>query len=167
MKLNVVLYEPSIIENVGNIARSCLAFNADLHLIRPFGFIWDKSKLKRSSTNHFEQINYFEYDDWEDFMNKNTSNNNVFYYYTRYGKHTPSSIKYDTNKNIYLVFGNEHYGINKEILKNNLDNCIRIPMSKNIICINISNSAAIALYEVSKQNNYLDLSLEEVFNKDW
>ena len=81
MKLNVVLYEPSIIENVGNIARSCLAFNADLHLIRPFGFIWDKSKLKRSSTNHFDQINYFEYDDWEDFINKNTSNNNVFYYY--------------------------------------------------------------------------------------
>lgn len=167
MTINIVLYEPSIIENVGNIARSCLAFKANLHLIRPFGFIWDKSKLKRSSTNHFDMIKCFEYDDWNDFIDKNKPNNNQIYYFTRYGKKTPSDIKYNFNNDIYLVFGNEHYGIKKEILKSNLNNCIRIPMSEELICINISNSVAIALYDLHRQNEFQGLCLEEIFNKDW
>lgn len=165
MTINIILYEPSIIENVGNIARTCLAFKAKLHLIRPFGFIWDKSKLKRSSTNHFEMIDCYEYDDWDDFLVKN--NPSEIYYFTRYGKKTPSDIQYNFNNDIYLVFGNEHYGINKQILKNNLNRCIRIPMSENLICINIANSVAIALYDLYRQKNFDGLCLEEIFNKEW
>ena len=165
MTINIILYEPSIIENVGNIARTCLAFKAKLHLIRPFGFIWDKSKLKRSSTNHFEMINCYEYDDWDDFLGKN--NPSEIYYFTRYGKKTPSDIQYNFNNDIYLVFGNEHYGINKQILKSNLNKCIRIPMSENLICINIANSVAIALYDLYRQKNFEGLCLEEIFNKEW
>ncbi len=165
MTINIILYEPSIIENVGNIARTCLAFKAKLHLIRPFGFIWDKSKLKRSSTNHFEMINCYEYDDWDDFLGKN--NPSEIYYFTRYGKKTPSDIQYNFNNDIYLVFGNEHYGINKQILKSNLNRCIRIPMSENLICINIANSVAIALYDLYRQKNFDGLCLEEIFNKEW
>ena len=165
VNVNIVLYEPSIIENVGNIARTCLAFNAKLHLIRPFGFIWDKSKLKRSSTNHFDLIQYFEYDDWNDFIDK--SKPEQIFFYSRYGKKTPNQINYNFNKSIFLVFGNEHYGINKQILKNNINNVIRIPMSENLICINISNSVAIALYDLYRQNNFDELCLEEIFNKEW
>ncbi len=165
MTINIILYEPSIIENVGNIARTCLAFKAKLHLIRPFGFIWDKSKLKRSSTNHFEMIDCYEYDDWDDFLGKN--NPSEIYYFTRYGKKTPSDIQYNFNNDIYLVFGNEHYGINKQILKSNLNRCIRIPMSENLICINIANSVAIALYDLYRQKNFDGLCLEEIFNKEW
>lgn len=165
MTINIILYEPSIIENVGNIARTCLAFKAKLHLIRPFGFIWDKSKLKRSSTNHFEMIDCYEYDDWDDFLVKN--NPSEIYYFTRYGKKTPSDIQYNFNNDIYLVFGNEHYGINKQILKSNLNRCIRIPMSENLICINIANSVAIALYDLYRQKNFDGLCLEEIFNKEW
>lgn len=165
MTINIILYEPSIIENVGNIARTCLAFKAKLHLIRPFGFIWDKSKLKRSSTNHFEMIDCYEYDDWDYFLVKN--NPSEIYYFTRYGKKTPSDIQYNFNNDIYLVFGNEHYGINKQILKSNLNRCIRIPMSENLICINIANSVAIALYDLYRQKNFDGLCLEEIFNKEW
>ena len=167
MSLHIVLYKPSIIENVGNIARTCVAFNCDLHMIRPYGFIWNKSKLKRSSTNHFDLINVYEYDAWEDFLNINNNQNKIIYYYSRYGKKSPNEFKYNLKQDIYLVFGNEHYGIDKEILKTNLDTCIRIPISNKLICLNISNSVAIACYEVLKQSNYEDLEKLEFFNKEW
>ena len=168
MSLNIVLYQPSIIENVGNICRTCLGFNMKLHMIRPYGFIWNKSKLNRSSTNHMTDIEIIHYDDWEEFITKTRTENSKYYYYTRYGNKTPSDFKYNlNNEDIYLVFGNEHYGIDKQILKDNLNTCVRIPMSNQLICLNISNSVAIASYEVMKQNNYKDLSLEEAFNKEW
>ena len=107
MSLHIVLYKPSIIENVGNIARTCVAFNCDLHMIRPYGFIWNKSKLKRSSTNHFDLINVYEYDAWEDFLNINNNQNKIIYYYSRYGKKSPNEFKYNLKQDIYLVFGND------------------------------------------------------------
>ena len=168
MALNIVLTQPSIIENVGNICRTCLGFNMKLHMVRPYGFIWNKAKLNRSSTNHIDEVEIHQYDDWQEFMQKTQTGNAKYYFYTRYGTKTPSDFKYDLdNEEIYLVFGNEHYGIDKQILKANLDTCVRIPMSSNLICLNISNSVAIASYEVMKQNDYKDLSLFELFNKEW
>ncbi len=153
MKLNVVFFHPAIIENVGNIARTCLAFNASLHLIRPYGFIFNKSRLNRSSTNHFDQIDFFEYDNWDEFEQKN---NGEFFLFTKIGTHSPDEINYLNydDKNIYLVFGNEHYGIDSEIMKKYQNNLIRIPINENLICINVSNSVAIGCYEVSKQFKY-------------
>lgn len=156
MKLNIVFYHPSIIENVGNIARTCLAFNARLHLIRPYGFIFNKSRLNRSSTNHFDQIDFFEYDNWNEFEENNVGE---FFLFTKKGTSSPDEINYLNYKddNIYLIFGNEHYGIDDEVMQKYPNNLIRIPINENLICINVSNSVAIACYEVSKQFNYQSL----------
>ena len=164
--VNVVLFEPEIPENTGNIMRTCAATNARLHLIRPLGFALSNSVVKRSGVNYIDKVNYTLYDDFQDFLNKN---NGEFYFFTRYGKKAHSEFDYsDKNKNIYLIFGKESTGIPKEILRNNLDRCIRIPCSDNVRCLNVSNSVAIALFEVMRQQDYPDLVRHEPFKgEDW
>ena len=161
MKLHVVLYQPAIIQNVGNIARTCYAFNADLHLIRPYGFIFDKTKLKRSSTNHFDLIKLHEYNSWEEFNNLNKSNN--YFFFSRWGNKTPIDIPVDKNKtdeDIYLVFGNEQTGIKKDILDQYPNNIIRVPINKDLICINVANTVAIGCYEIHRKINFEELHKE-------
>jgi len=159
--VNVVLYEPEIPENTGNIMRTCAATNARLHLIRPLGFALGDSVVKRSGVNYLDKVNYTLYDDYEDFCSKNPGE---YYFFTRYGKKAHSLFDFsDRDKNIYLIFGKESTGIPKEILRDNLDNCIRIPCSNNVRCLNVSNSVAIALYEVMRQQDYPDMSRVEPF----
>ena len=159
--INIVLYEPEIPENTGNIMRTCAGTNSKLHLIRPLGFRFDLNHLKRSGVNYLDKVNYELYDDYEDFLNKNKGE---FYYFTRYGNKCYSEVDYsDTSKNIYLVFGKESSGIPKEILKKNISNCVRIPISDNIRCLNVANSVCIGLYEVLRQQNYPNLLFKEVF----
>ena len=164
--LNIVLFEPEIPENTGNIMRTCAATNAKLHLIRPLGFRLDESSIKRSGVNYIDKVNYTLYDDYEDFCNKNPGE---YYYMTRYGKKAHSEFDYtDKSKNIYLIFGKESTGIPKEILRNNLDRCIRIPSTDNVRSLNLSNCVAIVLFEVLRQQDYLDLSRTEPFKgEDW
>lgn len=164
--LNIVLFEPEIPENTGNIMRTCAATNAKLHLIRPLGFRLDESSIKRSGVNYIDKVNYTLYDDYEDFCNKNPGE---YYYMTRYGKKAHSEFDYtDKSKNIYLIFGKESTGIPKEILRDNLDRCIRIPSTDNVRSLNLSNCVAIVLYEVLRQQDYLDLSRTEPFKgEDW
>ncbi len=158
--INVVLYEPEIPENTGNIMRTCVATNATLHLIQPFGFLFSEKLLKRSGVNYIDKLTYYIYDDYEDFLSKNTG---TYYYFTRYGKKPHTSFDYSNkNENIYLIFGKESTGIPKEILKNNLDNCTRIPMSENVRCLNVSNSVAVAVYEVLRQQEFDNLSKTEI-----
>jgi len=157
--INIVLFEPEIPGNTGNIMRTCVATNSKLHLIKPLGFSLDEKYLKRSSANYLDYLNYEVYENWEDFKSKNDG---TFYYLTRYGKKPHTSFDYSDNKeNIYLVFGKESTGIPKEILRNDLDRCMRIPMSKNVRALNLSNSVAIMVYEVLRQQNYNDLLLKE------
>ena len=164
--VNVVLYEPEIPENTGNIMRTCAATNARLHLIRPLGFALSDSVVKRSGVNYLDKVNYTLYDDFEDFLNKN---NGEFYFFTRYGKRSHSEFDFsDRNKNIYLIFGKESTGIPKEILREHLNRCIRIPCSDNVRCLNVANSVAIALYEVMRQQDYPALIRTEPFKgEDW
>ena len=164
--LNIVLFEPEIPENTGNIMRTCAATNAKLHLIRPLGFRLDESSIKRSGVNYIDKVEYTLYDDYEDFCNKNPGE---YYYMTRYGKKAHSEFDYtDKSKNIYLIFGKESTGIPKEILRNNLDRCIRIPSTDNVRSLNLSNCVAIVLFEVLRQQDYLDLSRIEPFKgEDW
>lgn len=159
--LNIVLYQPAIILNVGNIARTCYAFNANLHLIKPYGFIFDKTKLKRSSTNHFDLINYYEYDNWNEFANQIKENDKI-YLFTKKGNKSPNEINLKSNyeTKTFFVFGNEQYGIDTRIMDCYKNNWIRIPINKDLICLNISNTVAIASYEFSKQNNYENLLKE-------
>ena len=159
--INIVLYEPEIPTNTGNIMRTCIACNAKLHLIEPLGFRLDEKSVKRSGVNYLDNLNYEVYDDYNDFLAKNSGD---FYYFTRYGKKPHTSFDYsDCTKNIYLIFGKESTGIPKDILKNNLDKCMRIPMSSNVRSLNLSNCVAIVAYEVLRQQNYNKLLFCEPF----
>ena len=159
--INVVLYEPEIAGNTGNIMRTCAATNTRLHLIKPLGFSLDESYIKRSGANYINECDYTVYENWEDFKSKN---NGMFYYLTRYGKKPHTSFDYSNkNENIYLVFGKESTGIPLDILKNDLDHCLRIPMTNKVRALNLSNCAAIMVYEVLRQQDYNDLLTKEPF----
>lgn len=164
--LNVVLFEPEIPENTGNIMRTCAATGAKLHLIRPLGFRMDERSIKRSGVNYIDKVDYTIYDDFLDFCSKNPGE---YYFMTRYGKKAHSEFDYsDKTKKIYLIFGKESTGIPKEILRDHLDRCIRIPSTDNVRSLNLSNCVAIVLYEVLRQQDYLDLSRVEPFKgEDW
>ena len=159
--INVVLFEPEIPSNTGNIMRTCAGTGTKLHLIKPLGFSLEDKYIKRSGVNYIDHCDYTVYENYEDFLSKNKG---TFYFLTRYGKKPHDSFDYSNrNENIYLVFGKESTGIPKEILKNNLDHCMRIPMNSNIRALNLSNSVAIMLYEVLRQQNYRDLLRTEPF----
>lgn len=164
--INIVLYEPEIPENTGNIMRTCAATGAKLHLIRPLGFALNTGVINRSAVNYIDKVDYTLYDDFNDFVDKN---NGEYYFFTRYGKKAHSDVDFsDKSKNVYLIFGKESTGIPKEILREYLDRCIRIPSSDNVRCLNVSNSVAIAVYEVLRQQDYLDLYRTEPFKgEDW
>ena len=166
--VNVVLFEPEIPQNTGNIMRTCVATGAVLHIIGPVGFDIDNPEFRRASTNHITWAEYTLYDSWQDFADKNDGE---YFFMTRYGKVPPSDIDFKAaseNAKIYLIFGKESTGIPKEILRNNLDRCIRIPCSDNVRCLNVANSVAIALYEVMRQQDYPDLVRHEPFKgEDW
>lgn len=164
--INIVLYEPEIPGNTGNIMRTCVATNTKLHLIEPLGFKLDSASIKRSGVNYIDKVDYTVYKNFEEFEKNNKGE---YYFLTRYGKKPHSSFDYsDTNKNIYLIFGKESTGIPKEILRKHLDRCLRIPTSANVRSLNLSNCVALVLYEVLRQQNYLDLSTTEPHKgKDW
>ena len=164
--INIVLYEPEIPGNTGNIMRTCVATGAKLHLIEPLGFQLNEKTIKRSGVNYIDKLDYTTYIDFNDFLSKNKGE---YYFFTRYGKKPHSEFDFtDTNKNIYLIFGKESTGIPKTILKNYLDRCIRIPTTKNVRALNLSNCVAIATYEVLRQQNYQDLLRTEPHKgEDW
>ena len=158
--LNVVLFEPEIPQNTGNIMRTCVATGAVLHLIKPLGFKVDDTTLKRCGVNYIDKLEWYVYENWNDFLGKN--NNGQFYFLTRYGHKPHSSFDYSKkDENIYFVFGKESTGIPKEILKPHIDHCMRMPMTKNVRSLNLSNTVAIMLYEALRQRNYKDLLFDE------
>ena len=159
--INVVLYEPEIPQNTGNIMRTCVATNSKLHLIKPLGFKLDDSHMKRSAVNYIENLDYEVYENFEDFKSKNKG---TYYYLTRYGNKPHTSFDYSNKEeNIYLIFGKESTGIPKEILSNDLEHCMRIPMTDKVRALNVSNSVAVMVYEVLRQQNYRDLFRVEPF----
>jgi tRNA (cytidine/uridine-2'-O-)-methyltransferase len=161
--INVVLYEPEIPQNTGNIMRTCMAFGCRLHLIEPLGFYMDEKHLKRAGMDYVDDLDFTIYPNWTDFKSKNPGS---FYYVTRYGSKAPSEFDYkkdaDSGKDIYVVFGKESTGIDKEILYQNLDRCIRIPMVEKARSLNLSNCVALCIYEVMDQLDYPGLAREEV-----
>ena len=157
--INIVLYEPEIPQNTGNIMRTCVATGSRLHLIKPLGFSIDDAHLKRSGVNYIDKLEYFVYENYQDFLSKNSGE---FYFFTRYGHKPHSSFDYsDKSKDIYLIFGKESTGIPKEILRPNIERCMRIPMTDNVRELNVSNACAIVVYEVLRQRNYEGLLFDE------
>lgn len=158
-KLNIVLFQPEIAENAGNIMRSCVGFDAHLHMILPLGFnLYDK-RLKRSAVNYMDNLEYTLYDDLEDFYTSNPDAQ--IFYLTRYGHKSPKMIEIDDSKPVFLMFGRESTGIPYDVLQKNLDKCYRIPTTDKIRSLNLSNCVAICLYEMSEKLGYAGLYLEE------
>ena len=157
--LNVVLFEPEIPQNTGNIMRTCVASNTVLHLIKPLGFSLDEKYIKRSGVNYIDKCKYFVYENIEEFFNKNKGE---YFFLTRYGHKPHSTPDYkNISDNIYLIFGKESTGIPKEILKPYIDRCYRIPMTDGVRSLNLSNTVAICVYEVLRQKDYQNLLFNE------
>ena len=153
--INIVLFEPEIPGNTGNIMRTCVATNTKLHLIKPLGFSLDEKYIKRSGVNYIDNCDYIVYENIEDFFSKNKG---TYYFLTRYGKKPHTSFDYSNiDENIYFIFGKESTGIPPKILKPHLDNCMRMPMTNNVRSLNLSNTVAIMVYEALRQQNYRDL----------
>lgn len=156
MANHVVLYQPEIPSNTGNIARTCAATDTTLHLIRPLGFSTDDKMLKRAGLDYWEFVNIVYYDSLDEFFEKNAGGE--FFYLTKFGHKRHSDFDYsDVNKDYYFVFGRETTGLPKEVRENNEEKCLRIPMTGNVRSLNLSNTAAILVYEALRQQNYLDL----------
>lgn len=164
--VHIVLYEPEIPQNTGNIMRTAMATGAHLHLIEPLGFVYDEKRVRRSGLDYIDQLELTMHTDWQEFLETVDGD---LYFVTRYGEKSHSDFNYPTkNKNIYLVFGKESTGIPLDILSSHLDTCMRLPMVKEARSLNLANSVAIVVYEVMRQLDYQDLSLVETQKgADW
>lgn len=159
--INVVLYQPEIPGNTGNIMRTCAGTNVKLHLIKPLGFSLEEKYIKRCGANYIDSCDYTVYENYEEFKTKNKG---TYYFLTRYGKKPHTSFDYSNKEeDIYFIFGKESSGIPKEILKDSLDKCMRIPMNDNIRALNLSNTVSIMIYEALRQRNYDGLLFTEPF----
>ena len=144
------MVEPEIPQNTGNVARTCAATGARLHLVGPMGFTIDDKKLKRAGLDYWQYLDITYYKDITEFFKKNKDGN--FFFYTTKGRHVHSDVTYPDN--CYLLFGKETKGLPEELLLKNPENCVRIPMMGEIRSLNLSNSVAIAVYEVLRQWNF-------------
>lgn len=154
--LNIVLHEPEMPANTGNIGRTCVAAGARLHLIEPLGFKLNEKMLKRAGLDYWDKLDVTVYDDYQDFLNKNP--NAKIYMATTKAAKTYSEAAFEDD--CYIMFGKESAGIPEEILVENEENCIRIPMIGDIRSLNLSNSVAIVLYEALRQNNFQSMNCE-------
>lgn len=149
--LNIVLFQPEIPENTGNISRNCVGFNANLHLIRPYGFILNSNRVKRAGLDYWKHLNMFQYDDWNDFLEKNKINveSKNLYLITKFGNKALSELNetnFINNKETFFVFGRETKGLPSEIMDQFKENQIKIEMNKNTRSFNLSNTVAIVSY---------------------
>lgn len=156
MKINIVLHEPEIPQNTGNIARTCAATGASLHLIEPLGFKIDDRKLKRAGLDYWNELDITYYKDTEDFFNKNPGAE--IYYFSTKAKNTYSDVEYPDE--VFLMFGKETKGLPEKLLFDNEEKCVRMPMRQNLRSLNLSNTVAIAVYEVLRQKNFEGLETE-------
>ena len=151
--INIVLHCPEIPQNTGNIARTCAATGAALHLIRPLGFEIDDKKLKRAGLDYWQYLDITYYENEEDFFARN-GNENIYYFSTK-APRAYTEVVYP--ERVFLMFGRETRGLPEEILEKNPDTSVRIPMLSGLRSLNLSNSAAIAVYEVLRQRGFSSL----------
>ena len=155
-KLNIVLLEPEIPANTGNIGRTCVATGTHLHLIEPLGFSIHEKAIKRAGLDYWKDLEVTTYIDYQDFLEKNPGAK--VYYATTKGKHVYSDVSYEPD--CYIMFGKESAGIPEEILLEHKEDCVRIPMWGDIRSLNLANSVAIVLYEALRQNGFENMTME-------
>ena len=162
--LNIVLFEPEIPANTGNIGRTCVATNTRLHLIEPLGFRLNEKNLKRAGMDYWNDLDVTTYINYEDFLEKNP--NAKIYMATTKAKNVYTDVKYEPD--CYIMFGKESAGIPEEILVDHPDECVRIPMVGDIRSLNLGNSVAVVLYEALRQNNFEGMSMKgELHHSEW
>ncbi|MBQ7830303.1 MAG: tRNA (cytidine(34)-2'-O)-methyltransferase [Clostridia bacterium] len=152
-RINIVLCEPEIPQNTGNIARTCAATGASLHLIRPLGFEIDNAKLKRAGLDYWDKLDITFYDGLDDFYSKHPDAK--IYYFSTKAKHKYSDVTYPDDA--WIMFGKETKGLPEELLYANPETCVRIPMRDGLRSLNLSNSVAIAVYEILRQRDFEDM----------
>lgn len=155
MKLNIVMVEPQIPQNTGNVARTCAVTGAALHLVKPYGFTITDRALKRAGLDYWDKLEIYEYDSLDDFFQKT---NGEYYYFTTKGKNVYSDVEYKDN--VYILFGREDKGLPERLLYENEKHCVRIPMRSDLRSLNLSNAVAIATYEILRQWDFPDLTTE-------
>jgi len=153
MKLNIVLAQPQIPQNTGNVARTCAATGASLHLIKPMGFELDDSKMKRSGLDYWDKLDVHVYESFDDFFEK-TEGSQYWFFETRMAKNY-CDAEYENNA--YLIFGREDTGIPQEVLRENFSRCVQIPMRLGLRSLNLSNTVAVGVYEVLRQWGFPEL----------
>lgn len=164
MSFNIVMVEPEIPQNTGNVARTCAVTGARLHLVGPMGFEIDDKKLKRAGLDYWHTLDITMYDSIDEFFEKNQGGN--FYYASTKSLNRYCDVSFKDGD--YILFGKETKGLDEQLLKNNKDKCIRIPMGHNQRSLNLSNSVAIIVYEALRQNDFFDLETEGALtNFEW
>lgn len=162
--MNVILYQPEIPANTGNIGRTCVATGTSLHLIEPLGFRLDEKSVKRAGMDYWSQLDLKRYVNFEDFQEKNPDAK--IWMATTKAKHVYSDVSFGPND--FIMFGKESAGIDEEILVEYEETCIRIPMLDSIRSLNLSNSVAVVLYEALRQQNFAQMKLEgELHRLSW
>ena len=151
-RLNIVLYSPEIPQNTGNISRTCAVTGAALHIIRPIGFEISDRTLKRAGLDYWDKLDVYYYDNYEHFVNENP--NAELYFFSSHAKKYYTEVEYPDNA--YLVFGRETAGLPIELIEQNPDRAVRIPMRPTLRCLNLSNAVAIAVYEALRQFGFED-----------
>lgn len=160
MKINVVLVEPEIPQNTGNIARTCAAIGAKLHLVYPLGFSIDEKHLKRAGLDYWDKLEIEEHSSLKSFLEKYPVEDNNMFFVTTKGKQIYSEDVFRKIDEVFVLFGKETKGLPEDILKKHIEKTIRIPMKKNLRSLNLSNSVAIVVYEILRQNKFE--GLEEI-----
>lgn len=162
--MNIVLLEPEMPANTGNIGRTCVATGTKLHLIEPLGFKLTDKLIKRAGLDYWDKLDVTVYSDFQDFLDKNPGAK--IYMATTKGRHVYSDVAYEPDD--YLMFGKESAGIPEEILLGNQDRCVRIPMWGDIRSLNLSNSVSIMLYEALRQNGFEHMTMQgELHHLHW
>lgn len=162
--MHIVLHEPEIPANTGNIGRTCVATDTSLHLIEPLGFRLDEKSIKRAGMDYWEHLNVSTYINYEDFCKKNPGAK--IWYATTKAKHSYTDVEFGPDD--YIMFGKESAGIPEEILVEHEEQCIRIPMLPKIRSLNLSNSVAIVLYEALRQHGFTGMETEGHLHRlDW
>ena len=163
MKINVVLVEPEIPQNTGNIARTCAATDSKLHLVHPLGFDISEKQVKRAGLDYWDKVDIEEHASLEAFLEKYPPFKNNMYFLTTKGHKVYSEVDFSKFENVFILFGKETKGLPEQLLLDNLDNAIRIPMKKDLRSLNLSNSVAIVVYELLRQANFNDLVETSVY----
>lgn len=165
MKINIVMVEPEIPQNTGNIARTCAATGGKLHLVQPLGFEISDKTLKRAGLDYWDKLEIEEHNSFDEFLEKYLPEKNNMFFVTTKGQTCYSDVDYSKFEEVYLLFGKETKGLPEDVLQKYIEKTIRIPMRPTLRSLNLSNSVAIVIYEVLRQINFTGLEETSTYFK--